>query len=213
MDWEKAQCLSTLASADIIWNSCFLFHNVGKATCLGHRRPGMTTSSSWTSRLRSSTATASSARPRVWLTWVTQSAIPRLQFIQSRASSQVPLKGQPWIDASSTFRFCFPIVDDTIKSSSKQNVKFDSATGKVYEELGCPQTTSATRASTSTTAASSFPTADYPCASPAFQQCYGSAQTYPYAQASNQYHMGSFGGTGYGSTASTAGHQFSSYDR
>lgn len=94
-----------------------------------------------------------------------------------------------------------------LKSKSMQNVKYDSTTGKMYEELGAAASnnTSNLLGPSSSSGASnvdlSRATADY--------LNYQSYQSYPYSQVSQVNYMGSFAATGY----STGSHQLNPYDR
>lgn len=81
---------------------------------------------------------------------------------------------------------------------AKQNVKYDTATGKVYEELGC-SSSAPSEAATGAASAGTLTTPDYS----AFPQTYS---TYPYTAQASQY-MGSFGNS-YSSPS-----QFNPYDR
>ena len=81
-------------------------------------------------------------------------------------------------------------------AASKQNVKYDSATGKVYEELGCP--------SSGSTSSSTAAIPDY---SSTFQhQPY---QTYPYQSQTTSYPMGT-GSSNFGATTATGSGPYSS---
>ncbi|TRY61360.1 hypothetical protein TCAL_06657 [Tigriopus californicus] len=96
--------------------------------------------------------------------------------------------------------------DSGLKSKSMQNVKYDSTTGKMYEELGASASNNASNllGPSSAVGASnvdlSRATADY--------LNYQSYQSYPYSQVSQVNYMGSFAATGY----STGSHQLNPYD-
>ena len=85
---------------------------------------------------------------------------------------------------------------------SIQNVKYDSATGKMYEELGASSSSAISGLSTGASHLGGARTADY-------SSYHNSYQSYPYAQVPQAQYMGSFSGT-YGAATS---HQLNPYDR